>query len=279
MSVFYCLLMCVCTCWVQVHMYYNQRTAEDRRPLWIPWSWSRRCLSHQTWVLGPRLWSSSLRSKSSSPLCPLSTSFFLSFLTINLPFIKEEESYFQTGEPLTAGSPDSSSGLDLVEKTGTGSNTVGLVLYQVGLVHSQHLAILHDSSWYVGAKVSWVFNEYVLTRAILFCLNWTRFLVRHTPSICLSIYRYMTCLFCMYEYFVYMYVCVYHVCARCLQRSQEEIRCPGTGVMNGYELGCGWMLRIESGTSARATNAPCHWAVCPDPTLLTSLSPSGYFIL
>ena len=42
---------------------------------------------------------------------------------------------------------------------------------------------------------------------------------------------------------------VYHVGARCLRRSEEGIRCPGTGVMGSCELPCGSFRR-----AARAHN-------------------------
>lgn len=48
---------------------------------------------------------------------------------------------------------------------------------------------------------------------------------------------------------------VYHLCARCSERPEENIRFPGTGVTDGYELLCGcWKL----GSSGGAANVLDH---------------------
>lgn len=50
---------------------------------------------------------------------------------------------------------------------------------------------------------------------------------------------------------------VYHMHARCPQRSEEGIRFPKTQVTDGLSASA-WVLGTEPGTYARAANAPEH---------------------
>jgi len=46
-------------------------------------------------------------------------------------------------------------------------------------------------------------------------------------------------------YFICVFSCIY-ACAQCLQRPEEGVRAPGTGVTDGYKLSCGcWELTMD----------------------------------
>ena len=66
---------------------------------------------------------------------------------------------------------------------------------------------------------------------------------------------------------------VYHMYAWYPWRSEESIRSLGTGVMNGCEPSCMWVLRIQARSSARATKYSKSWShLCsPADKLLTQI--------
>lgn len=60
-------------------------------------------------------------------------------------------------------------------------------------------------------------------------------------------------------------MCVHSMHVWGLRRSEEGVGSPGTGVTDGCEPPCGWMLKTERGPSVRAVTALDHGAISPDP--------------
>lgn len=70
-----------------------------------------------------------------------------------------------------------------------------------------------------------------------------------------SFKRFFTFIFYVYEYvygyFAYTHACVSHACL-CLQKSDENVRSPGTGVIGLWAAM--WVLRIKLAFSGRVAN-------------------------
>jgi len=61
-------------------------------------------------------------------------------------------------------------------------------------------------------------------------------------------------------------MCVCIQCTLCLQRPEQDVRSPGTGVMDGCKLPCrSWELNPSLLSSDRATSALNHGAFSPAP--------------
>lgn len=93
---------------------------------------------------------------------------------------------------------------------------------------------------------------------------------KESNKLCNSLYLFSKISFIYYVCgcFAQVYVCVIS-CTQCLTRPEEDIKFPGTGIIDGYELphGC-WEL--NSRTSGRT--------VSEQSVVLTSEQPSSFYL-